>query len=694
MKTRYAFALRLAPSIGAVLIAVSAYAVALPGADAPLQGQALLIGIQDYELADKLRGVMNDVGSLAEALKDRGGYTVETVRNSANADVRLSAGGRSECESLQQRIADWLAQRTPAESVFLYFSGHGFRDEEDHLYLAAKDCDPKNPKPGGIPVAWLREQLLQCKAGAKLLVLDTCHAGNARSAATRGTVTAKELQDIFQQTEGLVTLASCSGDQQSYLWPAKNQSIFTYWLVQGLRGHADREPLGEITLNELDDFITRKVRRTASVLTGLDQTPTRLQGPNVTQDVVVHVQPVDLKTLLDDIAEQMDVLIRLGKLQRVGVVPELANDVTCQTLGRQYGTLATHCPVELANRLAFRSSGEYRVLNTNAVRELLQSHRIAGKDIGAQKCKEMAADPAGLNCLIAGYVESLQDDRIVLQCKLLDLASGDELGTAGGCARLCASELAMQGISGRVEPLPPSSSPSPADSAPSVGEPGAPSDGRESGCIVSAVGHPLQDPTFPFHARILVKGADGKFRERPFTFNGNQCFVSLSRGEVFQIRYMSDSRVFAKVLVDGLNTLPERSQTKGVEVEPVLRTEFQPAQPVSLAEARAWGPLVPAKEYAVSGFYLKVGDEGEVDEFKVVDATQSLAADAGYTDQQGLITLAFYQPQAKQRSEVVSGTRSALATGRGDRYRQMTDLYSGDEEPGRILATVHIHYGK
>ncbi len=653
----------------------------------PLRGHALLIGIEDYDYADKLQGVKNDVDSLRDALHKRGGYTVETVYNSAATDGVSIVGQRSERELLQERIASWLEQRSKADSVILYFSGHGFRDGENLLYLAAKNCDPEDPKPGGVPISWLREQLVQCPARAKLLVLDACHAGNARWAAAKSVVTAEAFKDFFGQTEGLVTLASCAGDQQSYLWPAKSQSIFTYWLAQGLCGNADREPLGEITLNELDDYVARKVRRTAENLNSREQTPTRLQGPNVSQDVILQLQPVDLKTLLDDMAEQMDVEIRLGKLERVGIVPEFASDVMGQTLGREYGALATLCPVELANRLAVKSNGDYRVLNTNAVRDLLQAQGITCKDLGSERCKGISIEGRDLSSLIAGQVQSLQGNTIALQCKMLNLATGDVQGIAGGTARLCASEVAMQGASGRPEPVP-----SPGVTVP-PGAPGLSSNGGETARIDGSAAHPLSDPRFPYRVRIMVKGADGVFSERRGTFRGNECYVRLNRDEVFHIQYRSENRVFAKVLVDGLNTLPEKSQTKGLNVEEAVRNEYRQAQPVNLVEARAWGPLTPNKEYVVTGFYRKVGRDGEVDEFKMVDASESLAAEAAYTDQIGLITVAFYEPQTKPSSPA-DGGRGMEGVGRGNRYRTQTDIYRGPDEPGRLLAVVSIRYGE
>lgn len=672
----------------AALLLVPLFLLAAPTrADEPLSGRALLIGIENYDRADKLQGVVNDVDSLRDVLEYRGGYKVETVKDSAKADSTVVGGVRSEAECLKQRIEGWLAPREKSESVILYFSGHGFRDEENHLYLAAQDCDPSDPKPGGIPISWLRDQLAGCSARSKLLVLDACHGGNARSTAMKSAVTAKELQDVFEQTAGLVTLASCTGDQQSYLWPAKHQSIFTYWLVRGLCGNADREPLGEITINELDSYVQGKVRRTAEALNGLEQTPTRLQGPNVSQDVLFQVQPVDLQTLLDDLAEQLDVEICPGERKEdnerwIGVVPEFASDVMGERLGREYGALATQCPVELANRLAVKSNGAYHVLNTNAIRELLQSRDITGKDIGTEKCKGIEVEGHSVSCLVVGQVQSLKGSEIALQCKLVNLATGEMQGIASGTAKLCASELAMQGTSGRLQAVPSTDRLNPADNEQPL------PDGRESARIDGAADHPLRDPAFPFGVKIVVRDAAGTLRVRPFTFSGNDCHVQLAPGELFHIRYHCDRRVFAKVLVDGLNTLAERSQTKGIEVESALRREYVQAQPVSLAEARAWGPLVPDKVYTVEGFYLKTGADAAYDEFKVVDAKQSLAAEAGFTDQLGLITVAFYEPQIK-------GSRSrGVGTGRGDRYRTQTEVYSGPDEPGRLLAVVHIRYGQ
>ncbi len=128
---------------------------------------------------------------------------------------------------------------------------------------------------------------------------------------------------------------------------------------------------------------------------------------------------------------------------------------------------------------------------------------------------------------------------------------------------------------------------------------------------------------------------------------------------------------------------------KGLHVELTQASERRQAQPVNLTEARAWGPLEPNQEYRIRGFYLRTGTEAEYDAFKVVDASKSLASDASYTDQLGLITVVFYEPQPKPARD-----SRKVGVGRGNRYRTETDIYTGPNEPGRLLAVVNIRYGQ
>jgi hypothetical protein len=131
-----------------------------------------------------------------------------------------------------------------------------------------------------------------------------------------------------------------------------------------------------------------------------------------------------------------------------------------------------------------------------------------------------------------------------------------------------------------------------------------------------------------------------------------------------------------RLLVDGLNTLPEKESTKGVQTVIVGKR-------VNLDAAEAW-ELDPADAtlYAVRGFVTEVGVQGKLREFTIVDADQSLAARQKFTDQIGIITAAFYDP--------ASGSR-AVGTGLG-RERKEEILESRHLKPGNLLSVVHIRY--
>ena len=677
--------------VGTLLISLSAHAAG------PIKGKALLIGIEGYTKAAKLPGVFTDVRVLRDVLTELGGYDVTCINNSAPGPPMLFQ--RPERQRLEDSIESWLSDRKAHETVLLYFSGHGFRDNKNRLYLAAKDCDPKDPEPGGVPISWLREQLVACPAKMKLLVLDACHAGSARAAFGGNAVEATELNDFFGQIKGLVTLASCSGEQKSVLWSDKHQSLFTYWLAQGLSGHADREPLGEITVNELEDFVAPRVRESAKAIASHEQTPTRLQGPGVTENVVLQMRPISYKKLVGNLAEQMDAVIRLKGIERVGVVPQFACGTT-EPLSRQdFGLWTTNAPAELVKELANKSRGNYRVIGVNTVRELLQEKEISEEDIGTSKSRGLTIEGRNLPALICGRIESLSPQTIALRCCLRDVTDGAVLGLAGGTtaiadaeaggtATLSGAEAGMSGVSGEAELVAGSGD---ADTPPEL----------RRVEIDAEADNPLRDAESPYRARIIVKDSDGHFCNRDLNFHGNRCSVALAKGEVFRIIMSNRSTkpVFARVLVDGLNTLPEKSSTKGVFVEPRTRDwhgDYCQAQPVNLIEAQAWGPLEPEEEYGVSGFFLDTGENAVFDEFKVVDAQRSLAAHSGYTDQLGIITVAFFEMQKKPPPSAANpkGARGHRGVGRGNRYNTQTDVYEGDYLPGRMLAVLHIRYGE
>ena len=202
--------------------------------------------------------------------------------------------------------------------------------------------------------------------------------------------------------------------------------------------------------------------------------------------------------------------------------------------------------------------------------------------------------------------------------------------------------------------------------------------------------HPLKDAKFPYRIGVEVL-RDETFEPCTLFFEKNRCYVKLNRGERYRIRLRNNSHapVFACVLVDGLNTLPQ-AESQGRKDARVERTpdanDIREHPRVPLDRARPWF-CAPGCNDTIAGFVKK--DLRRHDVFKVTDAAESIAARSNYTEQVGIITAVFYRPRAKQ-SDTSRGAPLGTTVGRTEsRTRQ---VYQGDDVPGDQIAVINIHY--
>jgi metacaspase-1 len=139
--------------------------------------RALLIGINEYERINHLRGCGNDVSNLFSALSDFAGFTSGQVRSVAHDRATKSA--------IESRLA-WLVDGAqPGDVLVLHFSGHGtqVRDRDGDELSDGLDevlCPYDMDWDGAyITDDYLRDQL-QVPPGVVLeVILDACHSGES-----------------------------------------------------------------------------------------------------------------------------------------------------------------------------------------------------------------------------------------------------------------------------------------------------------------------------------------------------------------------------------------------------------------------------------------------------------------------------------------------------------------------------------
>ena len=659
--------------VSSLVIAVGATRRAAADDATPATGKgkqwALLIGIEKYHRASHLRYTINDVRQIAKTLHERGGVPKDRILQIT--DDASNPRFQPLRNSLMAELPDWLAKCAPEDRILVYFSGHGFRDSEGKMYLAPIDCDPGNPEPTGIAIEWFREQISRCRAGFKLLVIDACHAGSEKGEDDTKGIAAKDLGEPFRDLGGVITLASSTGDEKSQIWEEKKQSLFSYWLNEGLRGHADVDGDNRIDVDELNKYVHRNVTRTAQDHFPHQQTPVRIVRsgtPGV--PVVLELKPLSLKQVLADIADQLAWAMQDQKLQRIAVL-EFTNDTKVgELLGANFGLVGRYCSEQIAHHLTELGGDRFTVVSRRRLQSALRDQQFNVNDLGSASALERLSDTVGgLPVLALGTLRNRAGRVINLKCELMHTDSGNVAASAAGVAWLNESEWAMLGQSAatNLALLPP-------------GGTSTHSKDEQITQVVSQLDdaaqgpHPLADPNFPYRVRLKVNG-----EERKGVLRGNDWFIPLRKGEVYEINVenLSGRPVLMRLLVDGLNTLPEKQQTKGI-------TTMLVAPRVNLDKARHWilDPSV-AKLFAIRGFVTETGAGGRLREFLVTDADQSLAARQKFTDQVGLITAAFYLPKGS--------TRGGLGTGLGtERAEDIQER--GGTQVGDLLAVVNIRY--
>ncbi len=127
--------------------------------------------------------------------------------------------------------------------LFFYYSGHG---DEDGLHL----------RGGELALADLRDELARVPADLRVLVIDACRTGGRlkglRAGPSFGVAAAPELP------HGWVEVRASSAGEASQESERLEGAVFTHFLLAGLRGAADTDGDGRVTLAELYAYAYRR----------------------------------------------------------------------------------------------------------------------------------------------------------------------------------------------------------------------------------------------------------------------------------------------------------------------------------------------------------------------------------------------------------------------------------------------------
>lgn len=169
--------------------------------------------------------------------------------------------------------------------VYIYYSGHGAPKTKEGKfidgYLVPYDADVSSIEAiedTGIKLSCIEGIMDESRAKGMLIALDACFTGGGKSIVPKG---GKPLVGMLVSSTiihpkgiGKAIITSSASNQQS--WEEEKEikgGIFSHYLLEGLKGKADKDNDSWVTVDEIYGYLKESVFKAAKRLKGEDQNP-------------------------------------------------------------------------------------------------------------------------------------------------------------------------------------------------------------------------------------------------------------------------------------------------------------------------------------------------------------------------------------------------------------------------------------
>ena len=227
---------------------------------------AVVVGINEYQDDNfpSLKYAASDAKRFYAFLKNF--YGLDT----SNGNVKLLINENATRANILNQVSQ-LFNRSAEENndvLIFYFSGHGTNSEvTNDGYLLTQDADNKALASTAISMNEIRNRLESSKSRIKLCFIDACHAGifykSGKGAKEDQTALVNErLENLSKGLPGSVIFLSSTERLESQEVDSLKSGRFTYYLLHGLEGDADKYAKsetgrndGRVSVGEMMDYI-------------------------------------------------------------------------------------------------------------------------------------------------------------------------------------------------------------------------------------------------------------------------------------------------------------------------------------------------------------------------------------------------------------------------------------------------------
>ena len=212
---------------------------------------ALVVGVSKYRdpKIPKLGLSDNDAKAFGDFLKSQNAIFKETrVTSLLNEKATKS--------EVEKYLYYTLPKAGKEDTIILFFSGHGAFDPvrpTEFLFLPY-DAETEYLSTSGVKMSGL-DFLKGVSAERILVVSDACYAGGFSEMKPKSIAPSVDLfLQEFRNSSGRAIITSSKDEQISWEVPQLKNCVFTHYLLEGLRGKADKDHDGVVTLNEAYEY--------------------------------------------------------------------------------------------------------------------------------------------------------------------------------------------------------------------------------------------------------------------------------------------------------------------------------------------------------------------------------------------------------------------------------------------------------
>ncbi|MFZ5868666.1 MAG: caspase family protein [Thermodesulfobacteriota bacterium] len=177
--------------------------------------------------------------------------------------VNLLCNEEATKTAVEKELYYGLRRAGKDDTVVVFLSGHGADDpgSPGEFFFLTYDADPEFLAATAVHMnrQWFLSRLDSRRV---VLIADACHAGgfSVRGAKSLSNSLERFMRQ-FRESEGRILITSSRADEVSQEDPDLGNSLFTYHLLNGLKGAADKDKDGIVTLRELYDYVYENTKK-------------------------------------------------------------------------------------------------------------------------------------------------------------------------------------------------------------------------------------------------------------------------------------------------------------------------------------------------------------------------------------------------------------------------------------------------